>query len=142
MSAIAGIESVMGSGMTNLTGVANLPDLAGIGNLEGGVHSLGSLPDSSSLTLSGPSGPAATAATPSVSAPKATDGSSFGQILDRVAAAETDASVKGVQLATGQLKNVHEFTAAAAQARLAVQMTAAVRNRALDAFSEIMRMPL
>lgn len=74
------------------------------------------------------------------SAKPASGGPSFGAALEQAYALESDASTKAIQLATGELTDVQQFTAAAAKASLAVELSAAVRNRAVDAFSEIMRM--
>ena len=40
------------------------------------------------------------------------------------------------------LTDVHDYVIAATQAQLATELTTTVRNKALDAFNEIMRMPL
>lgn len=63
---------------------------------------------------------------------------SLGQLeqLDRTSAG------KAVQAATGSLSDVQDYVIAATQAQLATQLTTTVRNKALDAFNEIMRMPL
>jgi flagellar hook-basal body complex protein FliE len=45
-------------------------------------------------------------------------------------------------VSTGQLRNIQAFTTAAAKAELAVDLTVAVRNRAIEAYQEIMRMQL
>ncbi|MCL8027701.1 flagellar hook-basal body complex protein FliE [Nocardioides bruguierae] len=47
-----------------------------------------------------------------------------------------------VQAATGDLENLHDYTIAATQASVATQVTVAVRNKAVEAFTEIMRMPI
>lgn len=45
-----------------------------------------------------------------------------------------------IQAATGDLTDVHEYTIAATQAELATQLTVAVRDKAVEAFTDIMRM--
>lgn len=44
------------------------------------------------------------------------------------------------QMATGELTDVHEYMIAATQTELATQLTVAVRNKAVDAFNQIMNM--
>ncbi len=51
---------------------------------------------------------------------------------------KADSLAEGV--ATGDLQDVHQFTAAAAKAQLGVELTVALRNRAVEAYQEIMRM--
>jgi flagellar hook-basal body complex protein FliE len=50
------------------------------------------------------------------------------------------ADALAVEAATGDLADVHEYTIAATQAELATQLTVAVRDRAVEAFNDIMRM--
>ena len=45
-----------------------------------------------------------------------------------------------VRAATGDLGAIHDYTIAATETSVATQLTVAVRNKALEAFSEIMRM--
>ena len=47
-----------------------------------------------------------------------------------------------VQAATGDLTDVHDYMIASTQASIATELTVAVRNRAVEAFNEIMRMPV
>lgn len=67
-------------------------------------------------------------------------GGGFAASLDAVAELEAKADALGTQVATGQLQDVHDFMAAAAKASLGVQLTVAIRNRAVEAYQEIMRM--
>ena len=82
----------------------------------------------------------------SVSAVGATPaaGSGFGEMLTKglegVTSAQDTASTLSGQVATGQLTDISDFTTAAAKASLGVSLTAAVRNRAVEAYQEIMRM--
>jgi flagellar hook-basal body complex protein FliE len=72
-----------------------------------------------------------------------TDGD-FGNLLiksiDSVEAMGDKASDLSVQAATGDLNAIHDYTIAATEAQVATQLTVAVRNKAVDAFNEIMRM--
>lgn len=47
-----------------------------------------------------------------------------------------------VKAATGDLRDIHEYTIAANEAAVATQLVVAVRNKGVEAFNEIMRMPL
>jgi len=74
----------------------------------------------------------------------AAGGSGFGDfLLDGLNRLEglTDASDSlAVKAATGDLQSIHDYTIAAAETSTATQLTVAVRNKAIDAFNEIMRM--
>jgi flagellar hook-basal body complex protein FliE len=69
---------------------------------------------------------------------------SFGQTLtnalDGLSGAQAKADNLAVQAATGDLTNVHDYMIAATEASLATQLTVAVRNKAVDAFNQIMNM--
>ena len=87
-------------------------------------------------------------AAPSVSGIAGTGGTAaptgFGEMLAKgiqsVTATQEQASTLSGQLATGELTDISDFTTAAAKASLGVSLTAAVRNRAVEAYQEIMRM--
>ena len=76
----------------------------------------------------------------------ATSGAGFtdalSSMVDNLGALQSKADTLGIQAATGTLANPHDYILAANAASLSTQMTVAVRNKALDAFNEIMRMPL
>lgn len=60
--------------------------------------------------------------------------------LDRLQAVNNNVDDLAVKAATGDLGNIHDYTIAATEATVTTQLTAAVRNKALEAFNEIMRM--
>ena len=72
--------------------------------------------------------------------------SSFGQMisdgLQHLDNLDQTAATKAVQAATGDLTDVHDYVIAATQAQIATELTTTLRNKALDSFNEIMRMPL
>ena len=67
-------------------------------------------------------------------------GDSLTGALDKLNGMENKADDLGVQTATGRLTDVHDFMIASTQAQIATELTVAVRNKAVDAFTEIMRM--
>jgi flagellar hook-basal body complex protein FliE len=60
--------------------------------------------------------------------------------LESVQASQTKASDLAVQVADGRLQDPAQYTMAATEASLGLQLTMAVRNKAVEAFQEIMRM--
>ena len=69
-------------------------------------------------------------------------GKSLTQALEGLQATQTKADNLAVQAATGDLTNVHDYMIAATEASLATELTVAVRNKAVEAFTSIMNMPL
>jgi flagellar hook-basal body complex protein FliE len=86
--------------------------------------------------------PAATAA----GATNPTSGSDFAQVLsgglDHLNQVQGRADDLALQAATGQLQDPHDYLIASTQAQLTTDLTVAVRNKAIEAFTEIMRMPV
>jgi flagellar hook-basal body complex protein FliE len=86
---------------------------------------------------------------PLLNVPKTNDpgeGQSFGGMvsdaIDGLNNTLNKADTLTMQAATGQLTDIHNLTIATNEAALATQLTVAVRNKALEAFDEIMRMPV
>jgi flagellar hook-basal body complex protein FliE len=57
--------------------------------------------------------------------------------LTQMQSTSNDLAIKAV---SGDLDDVHDYTVASSEAKLALELTAAVRNKAVEAFTEIMRM--
>jgi flagellar hook-basal body complex protein FliE len=84
---------------------------------------------------------------PTVVAPAATsDSASFGSLLaqgmEHLQGLQSNADTLAVQAATGDLQDIHDYTIAATEASVATELTVAIRNKAVEAFNEIMRMPM
>lgn len=60
--------------------------------------------------------------------------------LDSLAESHATADSLALEAATGDLTAVHDYTIAATEAQLMTQLTVEVRNRAVEAFNDIMRM--
>jgi flagellar hook-basal body complex protein FliE len=79
-------------------------------------------------------------------APAAAAGAGFGDMLTKGIAslqeAQSASSDLAVKAATGDLTDVHDYMIASSKASLMTEMTAAFRNKAVEAFNEIMRMPV
>jgi len=60
--------------------------------------------------------------------------------MDQLQKLHSTADNLAVKAATGNLTDAHDYMIASTQARLATQLTVAVRNKAVEAFNEIMRM--
>lgn len=79
---------------------------------------------------------AATAADPAA-------GAQFAGVLgsiENLQQLQSTSNELAVRAVTGDLDDVHDYTIASAQASTALELTAAVRNKAVEAFTEIMRM--
>ena len=71
-------------------------------------------------------------------------GQDFGSMvldgIDRLERVQDTSDKLAVKAATGDLTAIHDYTIAATEANVTTQLTVAVRNKAVDAFNEIMRM--
>lgn len=60
--------------------------------------------------------------------------------IERLEGIQDKADSLAVQAASGTLPNIHDYTLAATEADVATKLTVAVRNKAIESFTEIMRM--
>ena len=86
--------------------------------------------------------PATPSTTAAADATKSTGsvGNAFTQALDSLQGTQNAADSLAQQAATGNLTDIHNYTIAATEASLTTELTVAVRDRAVEAFNEIMRM--
>ncbi|MGN8051344.1 flagellar hook-basal body complex protein FliE [Curtobacterium sp. 22159] len=73
-----------------------------------------------------------------------TDGSGFaaslGNAVDGLQQLQSDSKTLALKAVTGNLDDIHDATIAATRAQVTLELVAAVRNKGVDAFNEIMRM--
>ncbi|QWC86995.1 flagellar hook-basal body complex protein FliE [Nocardioidaceae bacterium] len=73
-------------------------------------------------------------------------GQSFGDMvvdgIERLEQTQDRADQLSVQAATGDAASMHSYMMAATEASVTTQVTVAARNKALEAFTEIMRLPI
>jgi flagellar hook-basal body complex protein FliE len=86
--------------------------------------------------LGGTAGPTAAA----TSGSDAAFGAALAGSIDSLQQAQATSNDLAVKAVTGDLDDVHDYTVASSQAKVALELTAAVRNKAVEAFTEIMRM--
>ncbi len=71
-------------------------------------------------------------------------GADFGNLLSKglenLQGLHQQADTLAVKAATGDLTDVHDYMIASTEASVATELTVAVRNKAVEAFNEIMRM--
>ncbi|OEF98603.1 flagellar hook-basal body complex protein FliE [Desulfuribacillus alkaliarsenatis] len=75
---------------------------------------------------------------------ESTNSVSFGdtlkQALNQVNKLENESSKMGKLLAAGKIDNLHDVVIAGQKASIAVELTVQVRNKAVEAYQEVMRM--
>ena len=96
--------------------------------------------------LTGLSGVTGAAATPDVAPTTAAGDNGFASVLasslEQLQATQSTSDGLAVQASTGDLRNVHDYMIAANEAKLATDMVVTIKNKAVEAFNEIMRMPV
>ena len=119
---IGAVEGVLGT-----TGVSGLSSMSGLSGMSG---------------ISGLEDVAGTAGVAGVGAAAGDGGfgTAIAGALENVQALHSTSDGLAVQAATGELTDVHDYLIASSEAKLATEVTVAVRNKAVEAFSEIMRL--
>ncbi|WP_341923903.1 flagellar hook-basal body complex protein FliE [Nocardioides psychrotolerans] len=106
-----------------------------------GIEAMGFTPYVAPQVPTPPAGPGGVGA---AGATAGVQGASFGDLvldgIDRLEGVQDRSDQLAVKAATGDLQNLHDYTIAATEATVTTQMTVAVRNKAVEAFTEIMRM--
>jgi len=99
-----------------------------------------------SAALSGIQGLGAAAAPAGHTSASPTSGTDFASVLtgavDELNNTQATADSLAAQAATGDLDDVHDYMIAANEAKLATDMVVTIKNKAVEAFNEIMRMPV
>ena len=76
--------------------------------------------------------------------PQSTGGAAFGNALtgaiDNLQQLQGTSDKLAIQAVTGNLDDIHDATLASTRAQVTLELVAGVRNKAVDAFNEIMRM--
>ena len=95
-------------------------------------------------SVSGVSGVAGTSAVSPPSGTNATSATSFaselGGAVDTLQQLQSNSHTLAIQAVTGNLSDIHNATIASTRAQVTLELVAAVRNKGVDAFNEIMRM--
>ena len=108
----------------------------------GGVESIGGFTPMATPRIDATSGPAGPTGTTGATGSSGEFGKLVVDGLDRLSAVQGQSDDLAVKAATGDLNAIHQYTVAATEAQVTTQLTVAVRNKALEAFNEIMRMPV
>ena len=102
-----------------------------------------------SVALSGVGGAAGLTSTTGINAPSGVQSSSgtdfasaLADSLDQLQSTQATADTLAQQAATGNLQDVSDYMVASNEASLATQTVVTLKNQAVSAFHEIMRMPV
>ncbi|WP_313542638.1 flagellar hook-basal body complex protein FliE [Leifsonia aquatica] len=86
----------------------------------------------------------ATTSAAAVTGTAGTGGAAFGDALsgaiDNLQQLQGTSDKLAIQAVTGNLDDIHDATLASTRAQVTLELVAGVRNKAVDAFNEIMRM--
>lgn len=67
-------------------------------------------------------------------------GNKLAESLDNLQQTQATSDQLALQVASGQLTDIHDYMIAANKAEIATQLTVAVRNKAVESFNQIMNM--
>ncbi|MCU1367715.1 MAG: flagellar hook-basal body complex subunit FliE [Ilumatobacteraceae bacterium] len=67
-------------------------------------------------------------------------GASFASQLDALSAMQQNTDQLAIKAATGDLTSIQDYTIASTEAQLMTQLTVTVRDKAVEAFNDIMKM--
>lgn len=67
-------------------------------------------------------------------------GAKLGDALNNMEGLQKNQQSLAMQVATGDLTDIHDYMIAANEAQIATQMTVAVKNKAVESFNQIMNM--
>jgi len=85
-----------------------------------------------------------TGVTPGVQQANASDGSNFaaslGGAIDNLQQLQSTSDALAVKAVTGNLDDIHDATIAATRAQVTLELVAAVRNKGVESFNNIMNM--
>lgn len=84
--------------------------------------------------------PSSLASTAATSASSGAFGSVLTGAVDNLQGLQDTSNALAVRAVTGDLDDIHDYTIASTEAKVTLELTAAIRNKAVDAFTEIMRM--
>ena len=94
--------------------------------------------------LTSVSGTSSDIGTSAASGTEGTGGSGFaaslGNAVDGLQQLQSDSKTLALKAVTGNLDDIHDATIASTRAQVTLELVAAVRNKGVDAFNEIMRM--
>ncbi|HEV7949216.1 MAG TPA: flagellar hook-basal body complex protein FliE [Glaciihabitans sp.] len=65
---------------------------------------------------------------------------SLSSAIDGAQALQSESQALAIQAVTGDLTDIHNATLASSRAAVTLELVAAIRNKGVDAFNEIMRM--
>ncbi len=107
-------------------------DISSIGSVAGVSGTSALFPASTTSAASGASATSATSAT--------SFASELGGAVDNLQRLQSTSNTLALQAVTGNLSDIHNATIASTRAQVTLELVAAVRNKGVDAFNEIMRM--